>query len=344
MGADLPRSRLHHRAGGGLRAPGRPQHGGAQRGLTSLQKICKRQGHGRGPRRSTVAPASGARPDASRVEGAAAVSRRLTAAVTGLVLAASALVPVALAPTASAAERTATLVGDLQSEAGCAGDWQPDCATTDLVRQPGTTTFTKDLAGPAGRVERQGRHRPRLGRGLREGRRQRQHHLPAGGAGDPAVHLRRHHAQGGDRTDRPAGVRSDGCRPGDRRRQPAQRPDQRALLLRHGRPVRQRRPGNDQGGLTGGPLQTGLDPTNKGFYHGGDLAGRGRQARLHQGPRHHGDLADAVVQEPAGPGHRRQRRRRLPRLLDHRLHPDRPAPRHERRDERASSTRPTPRG
>ncbi|MDX3000140.1 alpha-amylase family glycosyl hydrolase [Kribbella solani] len=30
---------------------------------------------------------------------------------------------------------------------------------------------------------------------------------------------------------------------------------------------------NDAGGLTGDRLQTGLDPTDKGFYHGGDLAG-----------------------------------------------------------------------
>ena len=32
-------------------------------------------------------------------------------------------------------------------------------------------------------------------------------------------------------------------------------------------------PANDEGGLEGGPLETGFDPTNKGFYHGGDLAG-----------------------------------------------------------------------
>ncbi|MBU7580345.1 MAG: alpha-amylase [Porphyrobacter sp.] len=30
---------------------------------------------------------------------------------------------------------------------------------------------------------------------------------------------------------------------------------------------------NDRGGLKGGPLQHGFDPTHKGFYHGGDLAG-----------------------------------------------------------------------
>ena len=30
---------------------------------------------------------------------------------------------------------------------------------------------------------------------------------------------------------------------------------------------------NDTGGLSGGPLQTGFDPTHKGFFHGGDLKG-----------------------------------------------------------------------
>ena len=34
---------------------------------------------------------------------------------------------------------------------------------------------------------------------------------------------------------------------------------------------------NDAGGLTGGRLETGLDPTAKGFYHGGDLAGSREQ-------------------------------------------------------------------
>ena len=32
-------------------------------------------------------------------------------------------------------------------------------------------------------------------------------------------------------------------------------------------------PGNDHGGLAGGPLQTGFDPTSKAFFNGGDLAG-----------------------------------------------------------------------
>ena len=32
-------------------------------------------------------------------------------------------------------------------------------------------------------------------------------------------------------------------------------------------------PSNDDGGLTGDRLVTGLDPSDKGFFHGGDLAG-----------------------------------------------------------------------
>jgi glycosidase len=35
---------------------------------------------------------------------------------------------------------------------------------------------------------------------------------------------------------------------------------------------------NDRGGLNGGPLQTGFDPTRKGFYHGGDIKGLGATA------------------------------------------------------------------
>ncbi|MDX6375259.1 MAG: alpha-amylase [Nocardioidaceae bacterium] len=42
-------------------------------------------------------------------------------------------------------------------------------------------------------------------------------------------------------------------------------------------------PANDQGGLTGGPLVTGFDPTAKGFYNGGDLDGLRSQLDYVQG-------------------------------------------------------------
>ena len=61
--------------------------------------------------------------------------------------------------------------------------------------------------------------------------------------------------------------------------------------------------------------------------------------RLHRGSRHHVDLADAELQEQAGAA-RGRAVGRVPRLLDHRLHPDRPAPRHERRAARPHRRRP----
>ena len=84
--------------------------------------------------------------------------------------------------------------------------------------------------------------------------------------------------------------------------------------------------------------QSGFDPTGKGWYHGGDLKGLHGEARLHQGPRHDRDLADAELQEQGG-ADRDGQLGRLPRLLDHRLHADRPAPGHQRRPARARRRR-----
>src|SRR5438132_12488522 len=41
-----------------------------------------------------------------------------------------------------------TLVGDLQSELGCPGDWQPDCGATGLAAQDGV--YRRAFSVPAG--------------------------------------------------------------------------------------------------------------------------------------------------------------------------------------------------
>ena len=87
--------------------------------------------------------------------------------------------------------------------------------------------------------------------------------------------------------------------------------------------------GNDLGGLSGDRAVTGFDPTGTGWYHGGDLKGLTPEDRLHPGSGHRLDLAHAELQEQRRAAAGQQRR--LPRLLDHGLHPDRPAPRHQRR-------------
>lgn len=42
------------------------------------------------------------------------------------------------------------LVGSLQSELGCPGDWQPDCPVTELANVPGTTLWQATFPVPAG--------------------------------------------------------------------------------------------------------------------------------------------------------------------------------------------------
>ncbi len=89
-------------------------------------------------------------------------------------------------------------------------------------------------------------------------------------------------------------------------------------------------PSNDLGGLDRRPPRDRLRPHRQGLLPGRRHRGPAREARLHRGTRHDGDLAHPELQEPPGAGRGRERERRLPRLLDHRLHADRPAPRHER--------------
>ena len=49
---------------------------------------------------------------------------------------------------AAAASPTVTVAGSLQSELGCAGDWDPTCAATDLAEtSPGVFTATFTVPG-----------------------------------------------------------------------------------------------------------------------------------------------------------------------------------------------------
>ena len=82
------------------------------------------------------------------------VARRLILLVSLALVATFGLVVLpASVPNAHAADRTATLVGSLQSELGCSADWQPDCAATRLAKDPAGTTYSKDFTVPAGEWE-----------------------------------------------------------------------------------------------------------------------------------------------------------------------------------------------
>ncbi len=268
---------------------------------------------------------------------------RLVAAVGALALVGTLGAVAPFAAPAAAAATTVALVGDLQSELGCPGDWQPDCAATELAPTGVPGQFAADVTVPGGTWQ----YKVALNDSWDES------YGREGGADNAPLVLggeTRLRVVYDDTTHRtalaPLDLAADYTAADD------------ALVAA---PVRETGADesfyfvmtdrfadgdttNNSGGLTGDRLTTGLDPTDKGFYHGGDIAGLRDQLRLHPGPGHDGDLAHPVVQEPPGSGHRSERLRRLPRLLDHRLHADRPAPGHERRASRPSSPRPTTAG
>jgi pullulanase-type alpha-1,6-glucosidase len=180
------------------------------------------------------------------------------------------LVPTA--PTANAADRTAALVGDLQGELGCSDDWQPDCAQTELAPTGVDGQYAAELTVPAGTWQ----YKVALNDTWDEA-----YGRDGGGDNVPLV-------LGGESTIRvvyddtthrtalvPLGLAGDYTAADD------------AIVAA---PVRQAGSSeqfyfvmtdrfangdttNDTGGLSGDRLATGLDPTDKGFYHGGDLAG-----------------------------------------------------------------------
>ena len=83
---------------------------------------------------------------------------RLLAAVTALPLLGSLLVTAAVAPGSALASHTGapasvTIAGSLQSEAGCAGDWDPACAATHLTFNAEDAVWQGSWPFPAGSYE-----------------------------------------------------------------------------------------------------------------------------------------------------------------------------------------------
>ena len=209
-------------------------------------------------------------------------SRRRTRRRTAISLLATAtLVTAMLTVTpvvATAAEpdppQSVTLVGSLQSEVGCEGDWDPTCEATDLDLDVATQTYAETFDVPVGSYE----YKVVVNHSWDESYGQ---DGALGGSNIPLV------LQG------PATI-VFGYDPESHRISvtpqslPATTPEQDAALA--GNSLRKDLtreqfyfvmadrfangdPTNDAGGLTGDKFVTGLDPTAKGFYHGGDLNG-----------------------------------------------------------------------
>lgn len=198
--------------------------------------------------------------------------RRFTAVLSATALLAGGLSLVAPPPAVAADPRAFALVGDLQSELGCSGDWQPDCAETELQPTDDPDVYAAEFEVPAGSWS---------------------YKVAVNDAWDESYGLN----GGGD--DIPLTVAG----PSTLRflfDDSTHRVGLEAVSLRAGysaaddalvaEPVRQAGAGeqfyfvmtdrfangdtaNDEGGLTGDRLSTGFDPTSSGFYNGGDIAG-----------------------------------------------------------------------
>ena len=201
---------------------------------------------------------------------------RLLASTTALAL----VVPLALSvgvlgsrPAQAADEREVSLVGSLQDELGCASDWQPECSATDLTKDAGGTTSRATFTLPAGSYQ----YKVVIDHSWDEsygpdGSGSNGPLVVAGSTKVEVVYDDETHQT----TVSPVDLPGTKVTAADKK---LATPSLRSALTKErfyfvmADRFANGSAGNDAGGLTGGRLQTGLDPSDKGFYHGGDLKG-----------------------------------------------------------------------
>jgi glycosidase len=192
-----------------------------------------------------------------------------------LTLGLTAVASVAAGVTVEAQERvvTVTVAGSLQSELGCPGDWDPACPATQLTADGGGV-YSATFDVPAGAFE----YKVAIDGSWDE-------NYGGGGVANgpniaftlvgPATLLFRYddttHLVSASPTDLDATVTAEDRRlSGDSLRNRLTREQFYFVMtdrFANGDPT------NDLGGYAGDRLATGFDPADKGFYHGGDLAG-----------------------------------------------------------------------
>ncbi|MBC7442739.1 MAG: pullulanase-type alpha-1,6-glucosidase [Ramlibacter sp.] len=197
-------------------------------------------------------------------------ARRFVATVGSAAIIVAGLV---FAPVAAvAATPTVDLVGSLQTELGCATDWQADCAATRLVPTGVDGVWSAEFTVPAGSYEYKAALNDTLdgSYGLDGGAA----NIPLTIAGDSHLRFTFNLAlkriglevlslagpySAADAPLAAAPVREPGS-------------NEQFYFVMTDR-FKDGDPANNTAGLGTDPMATGFDPTNKGFYNGGDLAG-----------------------------------------------------------------------
>lgn len=195
----------------------------------------------------------------------------LALGITGAV-AASAL---AVVPIGAAAEEgdTFALVGSLQSELGCSEDWQPACEATHLLPTDAPGIYAAEFTVPAGSWEYEVAANDGWDAswGLNGGG----DNIPLTVGGDTDVRVVF------DDTQKRVGLElletrgaydetTDAALVAAPARQPGSTENFYFVMTDR---FANGATSNDQGGLEGDRMVTGFDPTDKGFYHGGDIQG-----------------------------------------------------------------------
>jgi hypothetical protein len=206
------------------------------------------------------------------------VHRRTTIAIASL-LAAPLLLPTALVAPAAAdhtgTPTAVTVVGSLQDEVGCEDDWSPGCEASGLQPVAGTSTYDGVLSVPAGTYE----FKVALNGSWDE------NYGEDGAPGGANIPLHLEHAAD-LRVSYDHDTHAIGVAPAELP-SPEVTPEDRAIATDSLRQPTTREnfyfvmadrfangdESNDTGGLDGDRMQHGFDPTDKGFYHGGDIAG-----------------------------------------------------------------------
>ena len=188
------------------------------------------------------------------------------AAVIGAALAGLPSVPVL------AAERTATLVGDLQTEIGCADDWAATCIDSQLAPTGVAGVFAAEFTLPAGSYEYKVAINSSFdeGYGLNGGT----ENIPLTIAGEQTLRVTY------DDTRKRVALQPLGLRAGysaddeDLVTPPVRQAgsDERFYFVMTDR-FEDGDPTNNAAGLGSDPLTSGFDASNEGFYNGGDIAG-----------------------------------------------------------------------
>lgn len=203
----------------------------------------------------------------------AARPREATALLATLAVALAGVVglPAPLTSGAQAADRTVALVGSLQDELGCPGDWDPACAATELALVA-EGQYAAEFTVPAGEFE----YKVAINDTWDEayGRDGGADNVPLVLAGEARLRVTYDdvtHRIGLTPLDLTGGyTAADDALVAAPVRQAGSTENFYFVMTDR---FENADATNDTGGLTGDALTTGFDPTNKGFYNGGDLAG-----------------------------------------------------------------------